>query len=103
VSKAIATGICFAALMGFASPALSDSCLPNKQAQKSVHVQTAQSSVHKSYRVAERRERPRYYTARSEGSYYVYDDGYAPRPYWHDGGYWVWHPTEEDDGPYARW
>ena len=101
--KAFTTGMCLVALAALASPTLANSCLPDKQALKTGHMQIAHRRMHETYRVAERRARERDY---ERPGYDIYDDRAAPDPYYwrNDGGYWVWHPGyEEVPPPWARW
>jgi len=100
VHKIPVLGFCLAAASLAATPALSDSCPPQKQ---HVHQFIRTHYVHSSMRsthVAYHRSYARgHYVMMEEPGYETYDEYYVAGPsYWRarSGGWWEWHPADDD-------
>ena len=99
MSKPSFVGFCFVAASLIATPALSDSCLPQQQVHQYIRAHYAHSASRTTTRIAYRRAHTRHYVMMEEPYYDSYDQYYETAgPYWHArSGWWEWHPTDEDD------
>ena len=98
MSKIPAVGFCLAAATLIATPAFSDSCLPQHVHQyiRSHYAHYPRTTTHVAYRYAHAR---RHYVLMEEPYYDTYDQYYdVSGPYWHArSGWWEWHPADDED------
>ena len=81
-----------------ATPALSDSCLP-QHVHQYIRAHYARSATRTTTRIAYHRARARHYVMMEEPGYDTYDETYdVSGPYWHArSGWWEWHAADDDD------
>jgi hypothetical protein len=98
VPKNPAIGLCLAAATFIATPALSDSCLPQQHVHQYIRAHYAHNVMRTTTRIAYRRAHVRHYVMMEEPYYDTYDEYYdVSGPYWHArSGWWEWHPADDD-------
>lgn len=92
-------GFCFAAAATIATPATSDSCLPQQQhVHQYIRAHYARSATRTTPRIAYHRAHARHYVMMEEPDYDTYDQYYdVSGPYWHSQpGWWEWHPADDE-------
>jgi hypothetical protein len=92
-------GFCLAAATLIATPAVSDSCLP-QHVHQYIRAHYARATTRTSTRIAYRSLHRRHYVMMEEPYYDGYNEYYdVSGPYWHSrpDGWWEWRSADDDD------